>query len=141
MNDKSSGTDAVIALRAQFSEHLAALDALTEIATGYKRDLDEAHALLRGIHDGEISGFERYSKIEALLSASAEPIAQQRTTGSDYFETAFSQEPSAPVEIDERAKVQEALFWLDDFVARCNGDDRGSCSAIETLRAALERKP
>ncbi|ESW38372.1 hypothetical protein [Pseudomonas taiwanensis] len=33
--------------------------------------------------------------------------------------------------------VEEALLWLDDFVARCNGDDRGSCSAVETLRTAL----
>jgi hypothetical protein len=45
-----------------------------------------------------------------------------------------SDEPSAPI---ERAEVDDALLWLDDFVARCNGDDRGSCSAVETLRAAL----
>ncbi|WOE81560.1 hypothetical protein RZO07_10135 [Pseudomonas protegens] len=44
-------------------------------------------------------------------------------------------------ERDERAEVEEALLYLDDFVARCNGDDRGSCSAVKTLRAALERKP
>ncbi len=41
----------------------------------------------------------------------------------------------SPVERDEQAAIQEALLWLDDFVARCNGDDRGSCSAVETLRA------
>lgn len=50
-----------------------------------------------------------------------------------------SAEPSAPVERDERAEIEEALLWLDDFVARCNGDDRGSCSAVETLRAALDK--
>ena len=48
-----------------------------------------------------------------------------------------SAEPSAPA---DRAEVNEALLWLDDFVARCNGDDRGSCSAVETLRAALGSK-
>lgn len=107
MNDKSSGTDAVIALRAQ---------------------LGEAHALLRGIHDGEISGFERYSKIEALLSASAEP--------------------SAPVEIDERAEFKRRFpdydhtlcsheDWKDQYDDPKLGDMWNGWQA----RAALERKP
>lgn len=35
------------------------------------------------------------------------------------------------------ADVREALEYVDDFIARCNGDDRGSCSAVNVLRAAL----
>lgn len=37
--------------------------------------------------------------------------------------------------------IENALLWLDDFVAHCNGDDRGSSAAIETLRAALLATP
>lgn len=48
---------------------------------------------------------------------------------------------SSPVERNEWVKIEKALLWLDDFVSRRNGDSRGSCSAIETLRAALECKP
>lgn len=33
--------------------------------------------------------------------------------------------------------VLAALDWVDDFVARCNGDDRGSCESVNTLRQAL----
>lgn len=35
------------------------------------------------------------------------------------------------------ADVREALEYVDDFIARCNGDARGSCSAVNVLRAAL----
>lgn len=51
-----------------------------------------------------------------LLAALAAPIVQ-----------------AGPVSTD----IAEALDWLDDFVARCNGDDRGSCEAVNKLRAAL----
>lgn len=34
-----------------------------------------------------------------------------------------------------------ALDRLDDFIARVNGDDRGSCGDINTIRAALARPP
>lgn len=34
--------------------------------------------------------------------------------------------------------VESALGWLDDFVARCNGDDRGSCEQVNLIRKALE---
>ncbi|WP_425328329.1 hypothetical protein [Pseudomonas nitroreducens] len=33
--------------------------------------------------------------------------------------------------------VQAALDQIDDFVARCNGDDRGSCGAVNLLRKAF----
>ena len=101
----------------QLAEREAALDALNEIATGYKRDLDEAHALLRGIHDGEISGFERYSKIEALLSASAEP--------------------SAPVERDDLTSMVDAA--MVEMAGIHPPLKRSECERL--IRAALERKP
>lgn len=41
---------------------------------------------------------------------------------------------SAPV---PPAEVMDALNWLDDFVARCNGDDRGVCESVNLLRRAL----
>ncbi len=51
-------------------------------ATAFEKERDalraqmaEAKALLREIHDGALSGFARYSKIEEFLSASAEPSA------------------------------------------------------------------
>ena len=34
-------------------------------------------------------------------------------------------------------ETEEALLWLDDFVARCNGDDRGSCSALNAIRSHI----
>lgn len=33
--------------------------------------------------------------------------------------------------------VADAINWIDDFIARCNGDDRGACSAVNVVRAAL----
>lgn len=36
--------------------------------------------------------------------------------------------------------VVEALDWIDDFIARCNGDDRGACEAVNRVRAALAAK-
>lgn len=37
--------------------------------------------------------------------------------------------------------VLDALDWVDDFVARCNGDDRGSCESVNILRQALTNQP
>jgi hypothetical protein len=45
---------------------------------------------------------------------------------------------SAPV---PPAEVLDALNWLDDFVARCNGDDRGVCESVNLLRRALASAP
>ncbi|HFV9291625.1 TPA: hypothetical protein ACIAIE_001431 [Serratia fonticola] len=33
--------------------------------------------------------------------------------------------------------VAAALDWIDDFIARCNGDDRGACNSVNVLRAAM----
>ncbi|MDQ9129733.1 hypothetical protein RDT67_25275 [Serratia fonticola] len=35
------------------------------------------------------------------------------------------------------ADVAAALDWIDDFIARCNGDDRGACNSVNVLRAAM----
>ncbi|WP_447879594.1 hypothetical protein [Serratia fonticola] len=40
----------------------------------------------------------------------------------------------APVVPDD---VAAALDWIDDFIARCNGDDRGSCNSVNILRRAI----
>ena len=66
--------------RNQLAEREAALDALNEIATGYKRDLDERDALLRDINKRHSSGvdFDLPADLAArvtALSASAEPSA------------------------------------------------------------------
>lgn len=37
------------------------------------------------------------------------------------------------------AEVLDALNAVDDFIARCNGDDRGSCESVEILRRALSQ--
>ena len=33
--------------------------------------------------------------------------------------------------------VAAALDWIDDFISRCNGDDRGACNSVNVLRAAM----
>lgn len=42
--------------------------------------------------------------------------------------------PPAPAVPDE---LVAALDWIDDFIARCNGDDRGACNSVNVLRAAM----
>ena len=34
-------------------------------------------------------------------------------------------------------EVLDALSWVDDFIARCNGDDRGACESVNVLRRAF----
>ena len=34
----------------------------------------------------------------------------------------------------------DAVNWLDDFVARCNGDDRGACESVNVIRHALQAR-
>lgn len=36
---------------------------------------------------------------------------------------------------------REALDWIDDFIARCNGDDRGACESVNLIRRALAASP
>ena len=39
------------------------------------------------------------------------------------------------------AEVMDALNWVDDFIARCNGDDVGACESVNVLRRALASAP
>ena len=39
------------------------------------------------------------------------------------------------------SEVMDALNWVDDFIARCNRDDRGSCESVNVLRRALASAP
>lgn len=51
--------------------------------------------------------------------------------------------PEAPEQAAQPADVArlvEDIDWIDDFIARCTGDDRGACSAVSRIRAALAAK-
>jgi hypothetical protein len=37
--------------------------------------------------------------------------------------------------------VIDSLNFVDDFIARCNGDDRGSCESVNIIRRWLEASP
>lgn len=39
---------------------------------------------------------------------------------------------------DKERAALDAIDWLDDFVARCNGDDRGSCESVNVIRRTLQ---
>lgn len=56
----------------------------------------------------------------------------------DYYQQARAALASAPV---APAEVMDALNWVDDFIARCNRDDRGSCDSVNVLRRALAGAP
>lgn len=59
------------------------------------------------------------------------------------YETQRPAAPPAPaaVAVPAASEVLDALNYVDDFVARCNGDDRGSCASVNLLRAALAADP
>lgn len=73
---------------------------------------------------------------ETLVIMSADQVAVWLTE-QGQAQSNKHQDSSAPPAVASASEVEESLQWLDDFVARCNGDDRGSCTAVETLRAAL----
>lgn len=52
-----------------------------------------------------------------------------------HLRAALESAPVAP------AEVMDALNWVDDFIARCNRDDRGSCESVNVLRRALASAP
>lgn len=54
------------------------------------------------------------------------------------IESAVLSKLCAPV---ASAEVMDALNWVDDFIARCNRDDRGSCDSVNVLRRALTSAP
>lgn len=55
----------------------------------------------------------------------------------DAFEVcaALASPQAAPA--PNRQEIESALHYVDDFIARCNGDDRGSCESVNVLRRAL----
>lgn len=57
---------------------------------------------------------------------------------TDQDKTALLSKLRAPV---ASAEVMDALNWVDDFIARCNRDDRGSCESVNVLRRALASVP
>jgi len=86
---------------------------------------DEAMRLLAicvdSCFDYEIGdGSRRYDELEALAA---------------HLRTRPSVEP-LPAAQGER-EAFEALFEIDDFIARVNGNDRGGCAPVEVLRAFL----
>lgn len=44
---------------------------------------------------------------------------------------------AAPSKPQSRSDALEAIDFIDDFIARCNGDDRGSCESVNIIRRAL----
>jgi len=70
-----------------------------------------------------LDAWQAMGELRAILAAPADHIEDARAMVEQT--PAVSGEPEA------------ALLWLDDFVARCNGDDRGSCLAVNTLRAHI----
>lgn len=102
-------------------------DAVREELHKAQAQLSEAQALLREIHDGALSGFARYSKIEEFLSASAEP--------------------SAPVERDDETLI-DALRTCEKWFIKhsptaplIGGFGDAEHPMLTCIRAALERKP
>ena len=133
--------------RNQLAEREAALDALNEIATGYKRDLDERDALLRDINKRHSSGVDfdlpadLAARVAAVCATSAEPSAMGTDAGIP-----------ASVERDERAEFES---WVETRkvcthkCAKLHKDRAGSYLDYRIndrwltwqARAALERKP
>ncbi|MCP3017985.1 hypothetical protein [Cupriavidus basilensis] len=75
--------------------------------------------------DNEINGQAAAQVYAAMLHAAPQPSASP---------AALTLTAQAAPEADD---VQESLDWIDDFIARCNGDDRGACESVNVLRRAL----
>ena len=72
-------------------------------------------------------------------AVSMEPGADRRRDQiQGLIESAMLPTLRAPV---ASAEVMDALNWVDDFIARCNRDDRGSCESVNVLRRALASAP
>lgn len=102
-----------------------------------RAQLAEAQALLREIHDGALSGFARYSKIEEFLSASTEPSAPVERDERVAFESAYPGLTGC-CQWDETTQEyksgEKGLGWQDGLKAT-------QWLAVWQARAALEHKP
>lgn len=104
--------------------------------THNKNISDAQHGRLRtsDIRCQLILGCDHCSETLAIMSA--DQVAAWLTEQGQAQSVQYQGSDAVPTAASA-GEVEESLLWLDDFVARCNGDDRGSCAAAETLRAAL----
>jgi len=80
--------------------------------------------------------------IDALLGMPEDGCNDPQVTVSalaDYI-AGVKDRALTPQEPAEPSDLIAALDRIDDFIARCNGDDRGSSADVNLLRAALTRK-
>ncbi|WMT13390.1 hypothetical protein [Serratia fonticola] len=98
------------------------------------------------IKHGEYQHTEPKLPMIKLYTAPPAPAAPQ----SDHLKRALKLAGEAK-ELADRIRAEEltlqtpvvpddvaaALDWIDDFIARCNGDDRGSCNSVNILRRAI----
>ncbi|MFV8904573.1 hypothetical protein ABQ333_04875 [Serratia fonticola] len=73
------------------------------------------------------------SNIDAVLSGVSTVIWPVRCFKGEIRVDLYTAPPAPAVPAD----VAAALDWIDDFIARCNGDDRGACNSVNVLRAAM----
>ena len=104
--------------------------------THNKNISDAQHGRLRtsDIRCQLILGCDHCSETLAIMSA--DQVAAWLTEQGQAQSVQYQGSDAVPTAASA-GEVEESLLWLDDFVARGNGDDRGSCAAVETLRAAL----
>jgi len=79
----------------------------------------------------------RLVPIEPLLNMMSDKDHETRIIAERQLLAALGTCPNPAAPRPEQSQAMQALDWLDDFVARCNGDDRGSCQSVNLLRAAF----
>ncbi|MFV8867551.1 hypothetical protein [Serratia fonticola] len=90
--------------------------------------LREAYDNEHGRHDPDTGSFEFGNSAQEEHSSTLQDIADGiRSLHPNAKNTA----PAVPED------VATALEWIDDFIARCNGDDRGACNSVNVLRVAI----
>lgn len=144
--------------------HKRKMESLRDLTAGhYERKLAERDALLREVIESSSANNKIYGKHLAALSASAEPSEREKQALQDEKRLGIERlpaEPSAPVEIDERAAFEAwfrgtglAQAWggaeetPDKYLTRygAGGEYYSGCCVQSRwegwqARAALERK-
>lgn len=92
----------------------------------------EPHTHALQIGDWKMPDHEGSHVIECECGAGM--IDETRAAVAARWNKRFGQAFPTPADV---ARLVEALDWIDDFIARCNGDDRGACEAVNRVRAAL----
>jgi hypothetical protein len=75
---------------------------------------------------------KRADELQRIVFLRGEDLTHLRARLAKYEDA----EGRPVVVVPEQAKG--ALEWIDDFIARCNGDDRGSCDSVNVLRTTME---